>query len=159
MGKSRPKNKSKIIFISLIIIFCLIIISFIFPLKKTKFPTDTGLMINNNSYYLEIASTPKQRQIGLSKRTSLCPNCGMLFIFEKEGIYPFWMKDTYVPLDIIWLDNQNKIIKIATVLETNSEKTYVNQQKAKYVIELNANETFKLDLKVGDTILLPSLND
>ena len=62
------------------------------------------------------------------------------------------MKDTQIPLDIIWLNSEFQVVKITTSLETNSTITYTNQTPAKYVIELNANEVFKRGLEIGDTI-------
>lgn len=160
MGKSKSKNlpKAKIILRFLFILFFLILASLLFKPKK-NYPKEVKIRIKDYNYYLEIASTKRERQIGLSNRQNLCINCGMLFIFPKEGYYPFWMKDTHVPLDLIWLDKQNKIVKISTVLETNSEKKYLNKSKAKYVIELNANEVFKRDLKIGDIIQFPDFNE
>ena len=159
MGKSKPKNisKNKIILISLITLTLVFSSLFLFRKKTLK---EIKVTINNSDYYLEIAKTSKQKAIGLSNRQTLCLNCGMLFVFprQKKNI-TFWMKDTYIPLDMIWLDKNFKVVKIATVLETNSQKLYSSQNKAKYVIELNANEVFKRDLKIGDTIQLPDFNE
>jgi uncharacterized protein len=155
MGKSNQKNWSKN---KVILIFSLIIILITFFLfRKDKTLNQVKININNQNYFLEVASTPKQREIGLSNRQSICANCGMLFIFPREDDHSFWMKDTYIPLDVIWLDKKHKVVKIATLLETNSQKAYI--AKAKYVIELNANEVFKHDLKVGDTVQLPDFNE
>jgi len=158
MGKSRPKNlsKNKFILVFSIVTFIVLLFSILFN-KKSNIPKEVKININDYKYYLETASTKEARRIGLSKRQNLCINCGMLFIFEKEAIAPFWMKDTLVPLDIIWIDKNFKVVKIVTALETNSQKTYT--AKAKYAIELNANEVFKRNLKVGDTIQLPDFNE
>ena len=161
MAHSRTKNMPKNITIGIVTTLLIIILltAFVWPQKK-KFSESIGLTIKNQDYYLEVAQTSSERSNGLSNRDKICPNCGMLFVFNKEGIYPFWMKDTKIPLDMIWLDSNYKIVKITTVIETNnSEKSYANEQPAKYVIELNANEAFKLDLKIGDTIDIPSLNE
>jgi len=157
MGKSEPKNmsKNKIVLILVGVFFIILFIFFI--LKKPNYPSEIKLNINNQNYFLEVASTPKQRQIGLSNRDSICTNCGMLFIFPRQSKRSFWMKDTHIPLDMIWLDRKFKIVKIATVLKTNSQDLYTG--RAKYVIELNDNEVFKRDLKVGDTIQLPDFDD
>lgn len=160
MVHSRKKNLPKnFIIIGIIIIILILISFFIFKPKKNKFPDSLGIFINNSGYYLEVAQTPIQREKGLSNRDELCFNCGMLFVFNKEGIYPFWMKDTHIPLDMIWLDSNYKIVKIITAVKTDSTDQYSNDQPAKYVIELRANESFKLDLKIGDTISIPNLND
>lgn len=161
MANNKKKNLSKNIIIGVIAAILILIITLIVlnrPQKKL-WSKNLGLTINNQGYYLEVAQDTLQRSKGLSGRDELCSNCGMLFVFENEGIYPFWMKDTHIPLDIIWIDSDDKIVKIATVLETNSEKNYSNEQPAKYAIELNANEVFKLDLKIGDTIPISSLNE
>ncbi len=160
MEKSKSKNipKPKIILTLLIVVFVVFLISF-FVNKRKLSPKEVRAIVNNYNYYLEVAKTPRQRQVGLSNRESLCTNCGMLFIFPRQKIHTFWMKDTFIPLDMIWLDKDFKVVKIATVLETNSEKLYANKNKAKYVIELNANEVFKRDLKIGDTIQIPDFNE
>lgn len=159
MGKSKSKNisKNRIFLISSIILILIVLLFFLFN-KKTV--NEVKVSINDYNYYLEVASTSKQKEIGLSNRQTLCLNCGMLFVFprQKKNI-TFWMKDTYIPLDMIWLDKNFKVVKIATVLETNSQKLYTCKEKAKYVIELNANEVFKRDLKIGDTIRLPDFNE
>jgi len=160
MEKSKPKNlsKARIVLISLITLSLVLLVTICIN-KKNIISKEVKVNIKNYNYYLEIASTNKERKIGLSNRQNLCTNCGMLFVFKRERIYPFWMKNTFIPLDMIWLNKKNEIVKIATVLETNSEKRYANKIKAKYVIELNANEVFKRDLKVGDVIQLPDFNE
>lgn len=160
MEKSKSKNlpKTKTILIFVTISFVVFLISF-FANKRNSLPKEVKAVINDYNYYLEVAKTSKQREIGLSNRQSLCSNCGMLFVFPRQKIHTFWMKDTFIPLDMIWLDKNFKVVKIATILETNSEKLYANKNKAKYVIELNANEVFKRDLKIGDTIQFPDFNE
>ena len=69
------------------------------------------------------------------------------------------MKDTLIPLDMIWLDKTGKVVDLKTATETNSSKLYQNQSPAQYVLELNANEAQKIGLKIGDIIPLPNLND
>lgn len=161
MVHSRKKNTTQtLIVISLIatlIITFIILVVLLVQKNKNIQPKSIGLQINNNNYYLEVAKTNQQKKIGLSNRNEICSNCGMLFVFDKEGQYPFWMKDTYIPLDIIWINSQYKIVKIITALNTNSDVTYTNTDPAKYAIELPANEVFKQNLKVGDTIQIPEI--
>ncbi len=108
--------------------------------------------LSKSNYYLETAQTDQERKIGLSNRDRICPNCGMLFVFSQEGQHGFWMKDTHFPLDIIWLNSKKEIVKIITAATSDSETTYLNKTPAKYAIELPANESLKLDLKIGDII-------
>lgn len=150
---------SKNLTISLIILIAIPIVIFFFYKKpSSKFET-VNLKIKNIDYKLEVAKTISQKSAGLSKRTNLCSNCGMIFVFSKNGVLPFWMKDTFVPLDMIWLNSEGKVTDIINASETNSTKILQNSQPAKYVIELNLNETKKINLKVGDTIDLSKLND
>ena len=114
------------------------------------------IKINNIDYKIELAKTTSQRSKGLSNRNILCKNCGMLFIFGFETNLPFWMKDTFIPLDMIWLDKNGKIVDIQTITKTNSNKIYQNQTPAKYVLELNANDSQKINLNIGDIIQLPN---
>lgn len=145
--------------IIIVLTFLLIIIAFLvwrffFFLPSSDF---ANIKINNTNYKIEIAKTTAQKIKGLSKRESLCSNCGMLFIFGFETDLPFWMKDTLIPLDLIWLDKNGKIVDIKTVTNTNSEKIYENKSPAQYVLELNANDYQKLNLKIGDIIPLPNV--
>lgn len=142
-------------------IFLIIIFFFIFlgiyilywpiPLSKKE------VIIKNKKFTLEIAKTISQKTKGLSSRTSLCDNCGMIFVYKNEGFYPFWMKDTLIPLDMIWINNNNEIVSVYTAIpEINKPLTqltiYRNNKPAKNIIELNAGEADKLGLKIGDKI-------
>jgi len=146
--------------IIIIIITLIVLISFFIfkPFSKNNLQTTT-LKLNNHNYQIEIASTMSQKAIGLSGRNQLCPNCGMIFLFSYQGILPFWMKDTFIPLDMIWLDSNDKIVNIQTVIETNSSKILKNSTPAQYVLELNANDSQKIGLKIGDIIDLSNLSD
>ncbi|MEY2630365.1 MAG: hypothetical protein RLZZ469_1262 [Bacteroidota bacterium] len=109
------------------------------------------LIIGKNTWNVEIASTEKQRVNGLSNRRALLKQSGMLFAFDTLDYHLFWMKDMLIPLDIIFLDENWKIV----LLEKNLDaKTYPNtfgmSVKSKYVLEINANEAVSFGLKVGD---------
>ncbi len=153
MEHSRKKNKRRNLII-LAFIGLLIIIGIISLLlkKQNTFPKSLGVVIKNNGYYLEVAQSNQETKKGLSNRDQLCPNCGMLFVFNKEDQHDFWMKDTHIPLDIIWINSKKEIVKIIVSAKTDSETIYSNKAPAQYVIELPANESLKLNLQVGDTI-------
>lgn len=129
----------------------------------TNTPLNTiNITIKNKKYSLEIAKSSSQQSRGLSNRTSLCPDCGMIFPYPFNTILPFWMKDTLIPLDMIWINSQGSIVKILTVqpqpnTPSTSVTVYKNEAPAKYVIELNAGDAKKLDLNVGDLINLNNL--
>jgi uncharacterized protein len=104
-------------------------------------------------FAVKLAKTEAEREKGLMNRTQLDKNSGMFFIFDKEGIYSFWMKDTLIPLDIIWIDGNNKVVFISQ--NAQPCKTLIcpvinPSTKAKYVLEINAGLSEKLKLKIGD---------
>lgn len=148
-------SKNIILIISpvLLIIAGLLIWRLFFYLPPSNY---VKIKIGNIDYKIELAKTTAQRSKGLSSRKTLCKDCGMLFIFGFETNLPFWMKDTLIPLDMIWLDKNGKIVDIQTITEINSTKIYQNQSPAKYVLELNANDSQKINLKIGDIIQLPN---
>ena len=99
------------------------------------------LKIGEQELTVEIADTPKKRQIGLMNRKYMGENVGMLFIFDAEGIYPFWMKDTHIPLDIMWLNKDMKIVYIKENVppcKSVNCDVVVPTKSAKYVLEANA---------------------
>lgn len=115
-----------------------------------QFQTKT-IQIGNQSFEVEIAQTQSQRQRGLMFREELKPNTGMFFVFETENIYPFWMKNTLIPLDIIWFDKNGIIVDIQS-MEPCTEticKSYIPKKKSQYVLEVNRNEFAG---KTGDNI-------
>ena len=94
-------------------------------------------------------------------RTELDQNKGMFFIFNTVGVYPFWMKNTLIPLDMIWLDSNNKIVFIAPNVQPCKTLICPNINPsvgAKYVLEINAGLTQKLNIKTGDVASLKFLN-
>jgi len=72
---------------------------------------------------------------------SLAQNEGMLFVFERVGEYSFWMKNTLIPLDIIWLSSDYKVVDVQTALPCKADSctSYIPKAPAQYVLEINAN--------------------
>lgn len=102
---------------------------------------------------VEIADTNEKRELGLSGHTPLKDNQGMLFVFDKTGKYPFWMKDMLFPLDIIWISEDFKIVYIEKNAQINSfPNTFGDDKEALYVLEVNAGFSEKNNLKTGDQI-------
>jgi uncharacterized membrane protein (UPF0127 family) len=131
-----------------------IVIILFFLFFKRKLPIRT-ILIKDQNFQIEIAKNPLELSTGLSKRKYLCPNCGMLFIFPFDQILSFWMKDTLIPLDMIFLDNTGKIINIVTA-HPQQLTIYQSSTLAKYCLELNALTSKKLNLQPGDIL---NLND
>lgn len=130
-------------------IIIILVILAILILQLFKEPKVPHVTINNKIYTVEVAKTEFERTKGLSGRTQLDPNSGMLFVFDKPNIYPFWMKNTLIPLDIIYINN-NKVVEIATLQPQGGENIprYTPQNNANYVLELNAGS----GVKVGDEV-------
>jgi hypothetical protein len=142
----------------------ILIISVIFYIKFLRLtPTKTvKLDLKGIIYQLEVAQTPAQKSQGLMNRDHLAGNTGMIFISTQETIQYFWMKNTRIPLDIIFLDKAGVIINIATATPQPDTadinlRLYQSNAPSQYVIELNAGDSQKLDLKTGDIIDLSPL--
>lgn len=106
-------------------------------------------------FLLEVADTSEKRRDGLMFRGSLAKNSGMLFIFEKETHAPFWMKNTRIPLDILFLDAQKRIVDYATMepCKADSCPTYGSRVPYRYAIEVNQGFIRERKIKIGDTAL------
>lgn len=116
--------------------------------KQVAFP-------NNTKIQIEIADTSLKRATGLMYRKSLPQNQGMLFIFDETAKHIFWMKNTLVPLDIIWLDENFKIVDISRSTPpctTQKCQTYMPSSPAKYVLEVNSGISEQNNLKIGDQL-------
>jgi hypothetical protein len=117
-----------------------------------------SLKINNKNYYLDIARTDEEKNKGLAKFDSIKDNEGMIFIFEVPGRYSFYMKDMKFNIDIIFLDENHKIISLFKNVKFTDYKNprdyeiYQPDYNSKYVIELKAGEIENIGIKTGDTI-------
>ena len=110
-------------------------------------------------YKLEVARTQAEREKGLMFREKLDKSAGMLFIFDKEDIYPFWMENTLIPLDIIWLDENYKVVYIFKKAQPCGEEceNIMPDKAAQYVLELNAGEADRIKIKEGDELRFKKL--
>ena len=115
--------------------------------------SNTTVKIKHEVFAVEIADTPEERALGLQYRESLGKNSGMLFIFESESNHTFWMYNTYIPLDIIFLNRDRKIVHIAKNTTPLSTET-INPQNNTilYAIEVNAGTSDRLGLQIGDRV-------
>jgi uncharacterized membrane protein (UPF0127 family) len=102
---------------------------------------------------IEIADDDQQRELGLMMRRSLKEDNGMFFIFPFETIQAFWMKNTIIPLDIIYVNAQNEIVKIYKNTVPYSEKSLPSEKPSLYVVEVNGGYTDKHGIKEGDKII------
>lgn len=106
---------------------------------------------------VEVVQTPEERARGLMGRESLAPNRGMLFIFDRPGRHAIWMKNTLIPLDILWLDRGGTVVHVqglAQPCRVDPCPIFQPRRDARYVLELPAGEAERLGLGVGDRLVL-----
>lgn len=113
------------------------------------------VVLGGTEYTLEVAYTEALRERGLSYRTTLAPQTGMIFVFDTPGVLKFWMKDMNFPIDIIWLDARGEVVHIEHSLSPSTyPESFGPETMTRYVIEINAGEASSLGLKEGDYIAL-----
>jgi hypothetical protein len=102
---------------------------------------------------VELAQDESKRQLGLMYRDKLAENQGMIFIFEGDEIRSFWMKNTVLPLDMIFVNSKDEIVTIHKNTTPYSEQSYSSSKPAQFVIEVNAGYTDRHKISVGDHIV------
>lgn len=116
-------------------------------------PSTVPLILpDGKSLLVETARTPAERSRGLMFRSLLAADHGMLFIFERPGKNRFWMKNTLIPLDIIWLDERKRIIHIEYQVppcQRDPCPVYGPSADSRYVIEVNAGVVHDRGLRIG----------
>ncbi len=134
------------------IIFFLFLLVFLQGCSKTS-----KVCFDSVCFDVETASSPLERTKGLMFQSSLEETQGMLFIFPESGLHSFWMKNTPLSLDIIWIDKDFKIVHTESSTTPNSETKLTPLKEAKYVLEINAGLTEKYNIKIRDMTKIPSL--
>ncbi len=109
--------------------------------------------INNKEYKCKVAKSEEQKKIGLQNIKELPENEGMLFIYDESQEVTMWMKDTLIPLDIIFVNDDDEIIAIHKGTPNSLEP--ISEKEVKYVIELNQNN----NINVGDEIDINDIDD
>lgn len=116
--------------------------------EDTRFPLRLGPAV----FRVEIARTPHQRQLGLMYRRHLDEDGGMLFVFEVEQELSFWMRNTFIPLSIAFLDSRGRVVDIQDM--TPLDETPVRSARpALYALEVNQGAFQRKGVKVGDVIV------
>lgn len=131
----------------------------------TATPTELRVTIGGTAHTLELALDDEARVHGLSGRLALAPDGGMLFIFPRAELLVFWMKDCYIPLDLLFLDEKGRLIAAATMApepRLPGEDTWTYEQRltrhpsgapARFAIELAAGTAAKAGIRIGDLLL------
>jgi uncharacterized membrane protein (UPF0127 family) len=142
------------------VLFCLSLLIF-FSCKVQKLPVQE-IAIERDGQVItlvkaEIAVTPEERTKGLMFRKKLKDGEGMLFIFDRDDVLSFWMKDTYVPLSIAFISYNGKIIDIKDMhpLNTSSVKS---SRSARYALEAPQGWFLRAGVKEGDTVKIDTIH-
>jgi uncharacterized membrane protein (UPF0127 family) len=147
-----PMNKGKPIFV---IVAVLLVVSLYMILPPTAGGEGTALVkVNGIPLIVEIAERPAERSLGLMYRKSLPENMGMLFIYRRPATMNFWMKNTYIPLSIAYIDTKGYIIAIFKMEPLNEKKTYRSPAPAVWALEVNQGWFEKNGVNVGHRVRL-----
>jgi len=103
---------------------------------------------------VELATTFEEQSLGLMYRDKLEENGGMLFVYPRENVLSFWMKDTRIPLSIAFIKADGRIIQIES-MKPYSLDTHVSKEKAKYALEMNEGWFRIHNVREGDTVKMP----
>lgn len=148
--------KSKIVILAFVVLIITLLFFLLYPVKTAV--SNPRLCVKNTCFNVTIAGTPAERERGLMFVTKMKPDAGMFFIFEQNGIYPFWMKNTLLPLDIIWIDENGEISFIKHSAQPCFEYScpvISPATEARYVLEVNAGAAERLQLQTGDAVIYP----
>lgn len=147
---------------ALIGVVALILLFLLYSFLSAKGPPRKVTIINPDGssvdIQVEVADTLAMHMKGLMGRKSLDEAQGMLFVFQKEGIYPFWMLNTTIPLDAIYADKTGTIVEVIAMepcgLNITSCKVYRPENSAMYVLEVNMGFSKTHNLVIGKSKIL-----
>jgi uncharacterized membrane protein (UPF0127 family) len=121
--------------------------------RPSALPT-VSMKIGSRDFDLEVARTAEEQERGLMKRDSMPQNHGMIFVFPREQVLSFWMKDTRFPLDILFVDGKGKIVSMFQMKPYDLSNTS-SDRPAQFAIELNAGAAKVAGVNVGDVLDIP----
>jgi uncharacterized protein len=108
-----------------------------------------------HKFTVEVATTPGQMEQGLMFRRSLAPEAGMIFDYSAPSMASMWMKNTLIPLDMLFVDAQGRVINIHERAIPGSLEPISAAAPARAVIELNGGTAARLGIKPGDRVIFP----
>ena len=110
-----------------------------------------------HSFEIEIATNDEQRARGLMFRNEMAADAGMLFLYRRDRVLTMWMANTYLPLDMLFVGSDGRIVHIAENTIPLSRTTISSRKRARAVLELNAGTARRLGINAGDRIVYDGL--
>jgi len=121
--------------------------------SHSRLPT-TRMTIGSETFTLEIAYSRDEQEVGLMNRRSMPADHGMIFVNNDERERMFWMKDTYIPLDIIFVSRDGHVVSVKH-MKALDQTTVPSDGAAMYAIELNAGAAARVGVRAGDVLKIP----
>lgn len=112
----------------------------------------TIVQINEHEITVDIASTEDQRSCGLSNRSKLPDNYGMLFVFKKNQTLDFWMKDTYIPLTVAYIHEDHRIMELHQFTANQANINEASKKVGRYALESSPEWFIQNNIQVGDYV-------
>jgi hypothetical protein len=124
-----------------------------FPTAELAIESADGTV---HRFTVEVARTPEQQRQGLMHRRELAADRGMLFVHETSRVATMWMKNTYIPLDMLFIKRDGRIVHIAERTTPHSLQAISAGQPVRGVLELRGGSADRLDIAVGDRVRHPA---
>lgn len=130
--------------------------------QASALATGTGTLVlktetGDHNFNIEVATTREEQALGLMFRRSLPENAGMLFLYEQPQPAAMWMKNTLIPLDMVFIAPDGSVLRIETNTEPFSTAVIPSEGTVSAVLELNAGQADRIGLKRGDKVVYPGL--
>lgn len=135
----------------------LLLAALVSPVGAASAATAPTVTLAGHTFSIEFATTPAAQEHGLMNRTSMPADHGMLFVFADAQPRTFWMKNTLIPLDILFFDAHGRLVAVqadAQPCKADPCSLYPSNEPARYVLELNAGTAAKLGLRKGALMTL-----
>jgi uncharacterized membrane protein (UPF0127 family) len=117
---------------------------------KAPYRSDTTIKSGSSIINAEVPQDSQQKEKGLGGRSCIGSEQGMLFVFDKEGSYEFWMKNMKFPIDIVWInENKTAVDVTSNVSPATYPKTFTSKKPAKYVLELRSGNAQRMNIAPG----------
>ena len=132
-------------------VLLILLLIWIIPIARSQTTLKIPLYIGQKEIWVEVAKTPEERNQGLMGRKYLGKDEGMLFIFEAEDYHGFWMKNTFIPLSIAFVEKNGRIVWI-TDMKPLTLDSHVPPQPILYALEMNKSWFASHGIKAGDVV-------